>query len=806
MEFRKSFALFFLIMSFIISGVGFSQNEEEVFCSVEVSLSLPDGYVLSEEVSQSVSYMVSFLEDGKLVSKIESKEPTVHFEYDESKFLNGMAIDCEVYFNGLLILRGQRIFSLDELKEKGKVEIRLSKVFGKVLITFNGISDYFEKTHEALGLYVTSLFDETQYFLDLSIEPEPVLLQLSAGRCMVKLVKNLKDKINENDNEMVLASTEIDVLPNTLTPFLVTVKEEEFLILKDRALLSKVVFTDTSKGIIGLEKEGPLALNKNVEVNDRVVNNWSSVIYPGLRNVYAWFSNGKISKIEFQDDFPRFIRVLISSKINSAGGMVSYLFDNVSLEFNGGFKVSIFDSSNLIYKQIFQTNIGEKRIFEVYESNGFIYVKLKNGNNELVYGPFSKDSRIYVKPFEEKAYFLVRVRGTNKYTGTAEVTYIPTKGFALINDLSVEDYLYSVVSGEMPSSYHLEALKAQAVAARTYAIDKILNDRRYSTIGANLDDSINFQVYNTQKISDNAIAAVNQTRGQILTFNGKPAATFYYAVSSGFSLDCADVFGSKISYLKSKPISVSESANSLASLGEEFDNFLKIWDKDVLEKMGFVETTSAFFGWKIVYTWDEIIQRVGTLKNAIVKEIIRETPNSNTNTIEPNVQPESTITTMDEASMVSNELSNQISEFVQNATQTSYQSTDTTNNYPKIYVSKRAPGGIVTEVKIETYDKEIIILKDDVRRLFSPTNKNIQLMNNTTRNDFTSLPSNVFTLELIKDTNGSTKVVLYGRGYGHGVGMSQVAANNLARKYNWDYVNILSFFYEGTELKNIFKK
>ena len=72
------------------------------------------------------------------------------------------------------------------------------------------------------------------------------------------------------------------------------------------------------------------------------------------------------------------------------------------------------------------------------------------------------------------------------------------EGFLLINELPLESYIRKVIPSEMPSSYPLEALKAQAVCARTYAVKQMENPRMEEDIPADVDDSVSYQVYNSQ--------------------------------------------------------------------------------------------------------------------------------------------------------------------------------------------------------------------------------------------------------------------------------------------------------------------
>ena len=108
---------------------------------------------------------------------------------------------------------------------------------------------------------------------------------------------------------------------------------------------------------------------------------------------------------------------------------------------------------------------------------------------------------------------LQRACGCPSYSG---ILYFirEDKGIAVINEVLLETYLYSVVSSEMPSDYPMEAQKAQAVCARTYAVNCI--SKNDGTLFEDLDDSVMSQVYNNQKWSKQSKEAVDDTYGEIL--------------------------------------------------------------------------------------------------------------------------------------------------------------------------------------------------------------------------------------------------------------------------------------------------
>lgn len=122
-------------------------------------------------------------------------------------------------------------------------------------------------------------------------------------------------------------------------------------------------------------------------------------------------------------------------------------------------------------------------------------------------------------------------------------------------DLNLEEYVIGVVAGEMPALFENEALKAQAVASRTYAINHLKTNESIST-------TISDQVYLTEeqmkeKWQDkyeeyyNKIKkAVNDTQGLIMLYNNEPIKAYYYSMSNGYTESSLNVFNEVRDYLK----------------------------------------------------------------------------------------------------------------------------------------------------------------------------------------------------------------------------------------------------------------
>ena len=129
-----------------------------------------------------------------------------------------------------------------------------------------------------------------------------------------------------------------------------------------------------------------------------------------------------------------------------------------------------------------------------------------------------------------------------------------------IEEISLEQYVVSVVASEVPAKFEIEAIKAQAVAARTYIIEKIMHstDEEYD-----VTDTVNHQVYkNYDELREawgvdyswkiNKITqAVNETRGEILTYEGNPITAAFFSTSNGYTENAEDYWQNEIPYLKS---------------------------------------------------------------------------------------------------------------------------------------------------------------------------------------------------------------------------------------------------------------
>jgi len=133
------------------------------------------------------------------------------------------------------------------------------------------------------------------------------------------------------------------------------------------------------------------------------------------------------------------------------------------------------------------------------------------------------------------------------YSGNIEV-WKGDGGLYLINELPLEDYVKEVVVAEVGSNWEMEALKVQAVLSRTYGIyqKKMNKDALF-----HITSSVLHQAYKGNNFDTRIAYAVEETAGEILTFNGRPIEPFYHSTCGGRTENPEDVFGKSYPYLKS---------------------------------------------------------------------------------------------------------------------------------------------------------------------------------------------------------------------------------------------------------------
>jgi stage II sporulation protein D len=121
---------------------------------------------------------------------------------------------------------------------------------------------------------------------------------------------------------------------------------------------------------------------------------------------------------------------------------------------------------------------------------------------------------------------------------------------SVINVVAMDDYIKGVIPYEMSPSWPLEALKAQAMCAKCYAVN-CLEQRKHRALGFDLCNTTDCQVYyGTNSASSNSDRAVDETAGLYATYQGAVISAYYHASSGGYTEDVENIWGSYVPYLR----------------------------------------------------------------------------------------------------------------------------------------------------------------------------------------------------------------------------------------------------------------
>ena len=261
----------------------------------------------------------------------------------------------------------------------------------------------------------------------------------------------------------------------------------------------------------------------------------------------------------------------------------------------------------------------------------------------------------------------------------------------------------------MPSSYEEQALMAQAVCARTYAWKHIQDpDKEMKAYYADVDDSVNYQVYGNifpQEVTDRAVLC---TKGRILTQNGEPVQAYYFSTSAGFT-STDEIWGA------------DEASSYLKSIRCDFDQ------------------DSPWRKWQVTIPWENIQKRAQELY-------------------------------------------------------------ENTGKLLSVDVARKNESGAVVSLQAVTEGKTFYINGEySVRQFLSPEGCTIYEKDNAKEQGGKLLPSSYFTL----NSSPGSCLEICGGGYGHGVGMSQNGANEMA-KQGYTYEEILQYFFRNVQVEKIY--
>lgn len=189
-----------------------------------------------------------------------------------------------------------------------------------------------------------------------------------------------------------------------------------------------------------------------------------------------------------------------------------------------------------------------KLIFIMEKMKGYEFKPYRNVIAIKVDGQFKKinSNKIVIKP-QENGYISVKRKW---YRGNFMLVNSGI-GLTVINDIKIEEYLQGVVPSEMPSSWEHDAHKAQAIAARSYAI---ANLGKRAKDGYDLKDTPEDQAYGgatAETVQTND--AVKETEGIVLIYDGKIIPAYYSAAAGGQTKSAGQVWTKDLAFLKSVP-------------------------------------------------------------------------------------------------------------------------------------------------------------------------------------------------------------------------------------------------------------
>ncbi len=168
--------------------------------------------------------------------------------------------------------------------------------------------------------------------------------------------------------------------------------------------------------------------------------------------------------------------------------------------------------------------------------------------------------------------------GDRQYRGRVEYGIYGNDSISAINIIGLEEYLYGVLPSEVYYKWEMEALKAQAVAARTYAVYTAFVAPKYASEPYDLDDTVYCQVYKGYGIEEERTnQAVTQTLGQFILHDNEPIAAFFFSTSGGHTESSENVWVGQFDYLKA--------VSDIEETEPEKDPWIKIMTAEEVESV-----------------------------------------------------------------------------------------------------------------------------------------------------------------------------------------------------------------------------
>ncbi|RNB90604.1 SpoIID/LytB domain-containing protein [Brevibacillus fluminis] len=435
-----------------------------------------------------------------------------------------------------------------------------------------------------------------------------------------------------------------------------------------------------------------------------------------------------------------------------------------------------------------------------------------SGGSTIYQYAFAPQSTLVVEPDKGGGTPLIGVleRDKRKYRGQFELSKY--NGYlTVVNQLPVEEYLYGVVGSEMSTGWPLEALKAQAVLARTKAMSQ---PNKYKV--ADVSDTVNEQAYYgyTKEAAD-IRKAVDKTEGEVIRYNGKLVEALYYSNAGGITADGTEVWGNPVPYTHT--VESEDAAPQVTAImwyrveladgtiGYIRSDYVNISGTNSIGlQTGIVNTDNLNFRNGPSATYNKVLQ---TLSIGTAVTIISEEPEENAYSWTRGPYTAQEVTTM-----------------INNSKAGSFSSPIST-----LSVSERGPSGRV--IAMEADGRELKVSSPDAHRsVFKQSDSSLRSTRFTVEqlggftvvgangrmtqakgsgqlyaisgSGYGTMPANGFSEDFVVYTGASewnvlskTKKFLFrGNGFGHGLGVSQYGAKAMAEQ-GLDYRQILEYYY-----------
>ncbi|MDS1030004.1 SpoIID/LytB domain-containing protein [Bacillota bacterium LX-D] len=330
------------------------------------------------------------------------------------------------------------------------------------------------------------------------------------------------------------------------------------------------------------------------------------------------------------------------------------------------------------------------------------------------------------------------------------------KGILAVNILDIEKYLYGVVGMEIGNSAPLEALKAQAVVSRTYALAQKGKSTRYD-VGIDTATQV-YGGYSAQSGSgwSRVKEAVDDTKGLVIYYNSSIIKAFFHANSGGYTENCENVFVENLPYLKGVPAPEDEYALSYAHQSN---------------------------GWPAsTYKWEKTISRTD------LKKQVDAWNNKSSNKINVGEIIDFTLSRTQQNSTAKT-VSNRVTQF-------DFVGTNGTKSFYKDSI--RSVLGLKSTLFDLQLDSTITVLDGNGKKKTYNYANNLQTVSANGTTAFINEAENYYWVQGSQAQKNIPKVfqtvVINGKGYGHGLGMSQWGAWGLASQ-GYNYISIIKHYY-----------